>query len=134
MTRTSRVGKFSKSFRAERMAEEIKKVVSELLYRELKDPRLSNGMVSISEVEVTKDYGYATVYVSVMEDGNKEDVLAAFESAKGLIRKEVGQQIKLRHVPEIKFKLDHSQEYSRHIESILQGLDIKADEEQEDEE
>ena len=120
--------KTSKNYRAERLAEEIKKVVSEMLYRDLKDPRLS-GMLSISGVEVTKDSGYATIFVSVMDDENKEDVLAAFEGAKGLFRKEVGRQVKLRHVPELRFKLDTTQEYSRHIESILEGLDIKRDEE-----
>lgn len=112
-----------KNFRAERLAEEIKKVTSELLYRELKDPRLS-GMVSISGVEVSKDCGYATLYVSAMDSENKDDVLKAFDSAKGLIRKEIGRQIKLRHVPELNFKADTSQEYGRHIESILEGLEI----------
>ena len=60
--------------------------------------------------------------------------MAAFESAKGLIRKEIGRQIKLRHVPELTFKLDTAQEYSRHIESILEGLDIKRDDETKDDE
>ncbi len=122
-----------KSFRAERMAEEIKKVVSQLLLREIKDPRLS-GMVSISDVEVSKDYGYATIYISVPESDNREEVLKAFEGAKGLVRKEVGRQIKLRHVPEINFRLDTSQEYGRHIESILESLNIKSGEDESEEE
>lgn len=122
-----------KSFRAERMAGEIKKVVSELLIRELKDPRFS-GMVSVSGVKVSKDCSHAAVYISVMESDDKEEVLEAFDSAKGLIRKEIGRQIKTRHVPELNFRLDTSLEYSQHISSILEGLNLNTDKTEENSE
>jgi len=121
-----------KDYRQGRLGEEIRKVISELLRREIKDPRLS-GMVSISGVEVTSDGSYATVYVSILgnEDGKNEEeqanVLAAFKSAKGLIKKEIGRQVKLRHIPDLIFKPDNSMEYGRHITKIIDSLGIKHD-------
>lgn len=120
-----------KGHRPERLGEEIRKIISDLILRELKDPRLSAGMVSITAVEVTSDGSYATAYVTVLgldpkhEDKKQEqeDVLEALRSAKGLIRKEIGKKIKLRHVPELIFKIDTSMEYGRHIEEIIQNLD-----------
>ena len=125
-----------RDYRQGRLGEEIRKITSELLLREIKDPRLS-GMVSISSVEVTADGSYATVYVSIFGDDAKnteqqENVLAALRSAKGLIKKEIGRQVKLRHIPELIFKPDNSLEYGRHITSILNKLDIKHDEAEED--
>ena len=102
-----------KGYRAGRLGEEIRKVVSELLLKEIKDPRLS-GIVSISAVEVTADYSYATLYISILDDTNedgptdsrKQEVLDAFQSAKGRIRREVARQIKLRSVPDLLFRID----------------------------
>jgi len=133
-----------KGYRQGRLGEEIRKIISELLLREIKDPRLS-GMVSISAVEVTADGSYATAYVSVLgltssseaSEEEKEEVLAAFRSAKGLIKREIGKQIKLRHVPEVLFKMDTSMEYGRHITKLIHDLDIegkKDDDEDKDEE
>lgn len=132
----------AKGHRQGRMGEEIRKIISDLLFKGLKDPRLS-AMISITAVEVTSDGSYATVYVSVLGmDPDKEkataqqqDTLDALASAKGFIRKEIGRQIKLRHVPDLIFKIDKSLEYGRHIETIISTLDIKHDdEESEDEE
>ena len=121
-----------KDYRQGRLGEEIRKTISELLLREIKDPRLS-GIVSISGVEVTSDGSYATVYVSMLgnADGANEEeqanALAAFKSAKGLIRKAIGQNIKLRHVPDLLFKIDNSMEYGRHITKIIDSLGIAQD-------
>lgn len=128
----------AKGHRQGRMGEEIRKIISDLLFKGLKDPRLS-AMISITAVEVTSDGSYATVYVSVLGmDPDKEkaaaqqqDTLDALASAKGFIRKEIGRQIKLRHVPDLIFKIDKSLEYGRHIEEIISELDIKHDEDEE---
>lgn len=125
-----------KGYRSGRLGEEIRRIVSDLLLREIKDPRLS-GMVSVSAVEVTEDGSYATVYITVLgsrpseetSDEKKNEVLAAFKSAKGLIRREIGKQVKLRHVPDLLFKFDTSLEYGRHISKLIDTLGIeKADE------
>lgn len=130
-----------KGYRTGRLGEEIRRVVSDLLLREIKDPRLS-GIVSISAVEVTADYSYATLFISVLndpgsgqsEEERKIEVLEAFQSAKGLIRREVGRQIKLKHVPEILFKIDTSLEYGRHISKVIAELGIDREEEDGDKE
>ncbi len=127
-----------RGYRAERLAEEIRKLTSELLLRDLKDPRLS-GIVSISAVEVTPDCSLATLYISVLNnDGVGEsieekqlEVLEAFQSAKGLIRREVGRRIKLKHVPDILFKIDSSLEYGRRISQVLAELNIEQKDEDE---
>ena len=119
-----------KGYRPGRLAEEIRRIVSEMLLRELKDPRFK-GMVSVSAVDVTEDGSYATLYVTALAltpDGElsqeeKDGLLAAFRSAKGVIRSEIGNQIKLRHVPDLLFKMDTSIEYGRHMDQVLDSLD-----------
>ncbi len=120
-----------KGYRQGRLGEEIRKIISSMLLRELKDPRLS-AMISITAVEVTSDGSYATVYLSVLgQDPSSEtakeqqqDTLDALNKAKGFIRREIGHQIKLRHVPDLVFKIDRSMEYGRHISKIIDELDI----------
>ena len=124
-----------KGHRQERLGEEIKKIISELLLKDLKDPRLS-AMISITAVEVTSDGSYATVYLSVLglnpksetAEEEQQEVIEALKRAKGFIRKEIGRKIKLRHVPDLIFKIDKSLEYGRHISRIIDDLDIKHDE------
>ena len=128
----------AKGHRQGRMGEEIRKIISDLLFKGLKDPRLS-AMISITAVEVTSDGSYATVYLSVLgmdPDAEKaaaqqQDTLDALNSAKGFIRKEIGRQIKLRHVPDLIFKIDKSLEYGRHIDELISTLDIRRDEDEE---
>jgi len=129
-----------KGYRSGRLGEEIRRIISDLLLREIKDPRLS-GIVSISAVEVTEDGSFATVYVTVLgknaseesSGDEKNDVLAAFRSAKGLIRHEIGKQVKLRHVPDLVFKMDTSLEYGRHISKLIDELGIEKTEEEDEE-
>lgn len=124
-----------KSYRKGRLGEELRKLVGEMLIHQMKDPRLG-GMVSISGVDVTQDGSYATFYVTVLSIGKDEeaaakeraDVIAAFQSAKGLIKKEIGRNIKLRHIPELIFKLDESFEYGRKIDELINSLDIRKEE------
>lgn len=129
-----------KGHRQGRLGEEIRRIISDLLIRGLKDPRLS-AMISITAVEVTSDGSYATVFLSVLgmnPDEEKaveqqKETLEALNSAKGFIRKEIGRQVKLRHVPDLIFKIDKSMEYGRHISKIINELDIKHEEELEEE-
>ena len=117
--------------RPERLGEEIRKIISELILRELKDPRLAMGMVSITAVEVTADGSYATAYVTVLgldpkheeREKEQEDVLEALRSAKGLIRREIGKKITLRHFPDLMFKIDNSMEYGRQSVELMQYLE-----------
>lgn len=118
-----------KNYRKGRLAGEIKKIISEMLMRDLKDPRLM-GLISVTDVEATADGNFATVYVSIFGDaGNdsandeeKQDVIDALKNAKGLIRHEIGSRLELRHTPDLGFKIDSSEEYGRHIEQIIDSL------------
>jgi ribosome-binding factor A len=123
-----------KGYRQGRLAEEIRKIVSEMILREIKDPRLP-AMLTVTAVEVTADGSYATIFLTVYgSDENKEEqaqakeeALVALQSAKGFIRREIGHLIKLRHVPDLIFKFDTSSEYGRHIEELLSEV-VKKDE------
>ena len=121
-----------KGYRSGRLGEEIKKIISSMLLREIKDPKLLESMVSVSAVEVTNDGSYATVYISVLGTGKggfatdeeKEEIIQAFGRAKGLIKREIGKNIKLRHIPELIFKIDNSMEYGIKMSSLIDGLGI----------
>ena len=107
--------------RYERIAEAIKKEVSTIIHDELNDPRL--GFITIVRVELTHDLRSAKISFSVLgNEQEREKSRMALESALGFIRRLIGQRIKLRLVPEITFKEDHSIEYSVRIEEILQEI------------
>src|SRR5699024_12124988 len=107
--------------RANRVAEQIKQEMGEILTKKIKDPRI--GFVTVTEVEVTGDLQQATIYVTVLgDDKNKEESLIGLSQAKGFIRSEIGQRIRLRKTPEIFIKYDEAFEYGDHIESILREL------------
>ena len=131
------------NYRPGRLGEEIKKILSDMLLRELKDPAFSRSLVSITAVDVTSDGSYATVYITELpfgdqeaaeaeKDGRREQLLDAFGRAKGMIRHELGKKIKVRHVPDLIFKMDTSMEYGRHIDEVIESLDIKKDKPEED--
>ncbi|MBP3907208.1 MAG: 30S ribosome-binding factor RbfA [Peptostreptococcaceae bacterium] len=106
--------------RTQRIAEEIRKVISTMLISGIKDYRI-NSMVSVTDVEVTSDLSYAYVYVSIL-GGDKESSMKGLKSACGYIRKEVGRSVKLRHTPEIIFKLDDSIEKGMYMESLIKKV------------
>ncbi len=127
-----------RSHRPERLGEEIKKTVSEMLLKgDLKDPRFS-GMIGISDVEVTRDGSYATLYITCMSysgrsltEDEKQGVLDAFDRSQGYIRSTLGKTLKIRYAPALIFKFDSSFEYGARMDRILDGLDIKPAEEDE---
>lgn len=132
-----------RSHRPQRLAEEIKKTVgSMLLTGRLKDPRFQ-GMIAVSDVEVSRDGSYATIYVTAMgydptldlSESEKQSIMRAFESSSGYIRGELGKALKVRHVPELIFKVDNSFEYGKKMDALLDSLDIRPeDPEDKDEE
>lgn len=110
------------SNRNERVAEEVKKVVSEALRTKVDDSDI--GMVTVTEVEVTKELETATIYYTSLND-NKEQVAEGLDRAKGLLRSEVAKEIRLRKAPELEFKYDSSIEYGNKIESLLNEIKDK---------
>ena len=107
--------------RVSRVGEQIKKELSFLIQRELKDPRI--GFVTITAVELSGDLQIAKVYVSILGDGTQRaDSLLALDKAKGHLRFELGQRMKLRHIPEISFQIDTSLDHSEHISKLLKDV------------
>ncbi|HZG15127.1 MAG TPA: 30S ribosome-binding factor RbfA [Candidatus Bathyarchaeia archaeon] len=112
--------------RMSRVGEEIKKELSVLLQREMKDPRI--GFVTVTGVEVTSDLQQAKVFVSIF--GNEEQraaSLAGLQKAKGFLRSEIGKRVKLRHVPDLLFKLDESIDYGNKINTLLREISVEGD-------
>lgn len=108
--------------RANRVAEQIKKEMGDILTTKLKDPRV--GFVTVTDVDVTGDLQQATIYVSVLGDEEKKDeTLLGLAKATGFIRSEIGSRIRLRKTPEITFEYDEALEYGNRIETILKDLD-----------
>jgi ribosome-binding factor A len=104
--------------RVRKIADRIKVVVAEMLERRIKDPRL--GFVTVTDVRVSGDTQHASVFYTVF--GEEAEVTAsavALESAKGLIRSEVGKQLGVRHVPTLEFIHDALPENARHLEELL---------------
>jgi len=107
--------------RANRVAEQMKKELGDIITRKLKDPRV--GFVTVTDVEVTGDLQQATIYISVLGDEKqKEDTLYGLMKARGFIRSEIGKRIRLRKTPEIMFEYDAALEYGNRIETILRDL------------
>jgi ribosome-binding factor A len=104
--------------RARRLADRIQQIVAEMLERRIKDPRL--GFVTVTDTRLTNDLRDATIYYTVYgTDGERADTAAALESAKGVIRSEVGRQTGLRHTPSVSFVADVMPDNARLIDDLL---------------
>ena len=119
--------------RLARTNDDIQRVLSELL-RNVKDPRVQQGMISVTRVETTGDLRYAKVWLSVYGMENEKEFRRGLKSASGWLRKELASSMSLRYTPELVFELDHSIEYGAHINELISSLDIRQDEEGEAEE
>lgn len=115
--------------RTDRIEEEIKKIVGTLIDNGIKDPRV-NGLISVTKVDVSKDMKYCKIYVSMLGTKDVKEALEGLESAKGVVRKEIGDKIRTFNTPEVKFVYDDSMEYGQHIEEVLSTLDIKHDDDE----
>ncbi len=110
------------SHRMERITEDIHRELT-AIFREIKDPRVGQGLISIVRVEVTNDLSHCTVYVSAMQGLEQaQQAVKGLQSAAGFVRRELGHRLKLRHVPQLHFLATDSMEYSANISKILQDL------------
>ena len=107
----------------ERINEDIQRVVAVLL-RNIKDPRVNQGMISVTAVDTTGDLRYAKVFLSVFGLESEKEFLKGLKSASGYLRRELGQSLTLRYTPELIFELDKSIERGARINTILNTLDI----------
>lgn len=111
-----------------RVNDDIQRVLSDLL-RQIKDPRISGKMISVTRVDTTGDLRYAKVYLSVldeMDERAEKDFNKGLKSASGWLRRELSGALSLRYTPELIFSVDKSIEHGAYIGKILSGLDRRA--------
>ena len=108
--------------RMKRVNEACKEALGEILQKEIKDPRV--GFVTVTEVEVSPDLQQAKVGISVLGDQEEvERTLEGLEKAKGFLRKELGNRVRLRYTPELKIHLDRGPEVSERVQDLLHELE-----------
>ncbi len=109
--------------RVRRISSEIKKVISNCIINSLKDPRIDKLNVSVTDVKVTNDLSFATVYVAVIgDDDKKKETLEGLNKSKGFLKREIGNNIDLRHIPQLIFKIDETSEHGMHIENLIKSI------------
>ena len=114
--------------RKQRVAKLLKEEISRLLQREVKDVRV--GSVVISEVDVTRDMRYATVYVQVPGDEDrKKQAIEGLASAAGFMRTRLGRELRVRRAPELRFEIDRTHERAMRIHELLSKVDDIEDDE-----
>lgn len=118
-----------KKIRTERIGAEVQKELSKIIRDDLNDPRLSDtASISVVEAKVTNDLSFADCYISVLGDNKaKNDVIDALNQAKGYIKLLIGDRMRLRSMPEFRFKLDQSIEYGAYMDKLIKET-IKKDE------
>ena len=107
--------------RATRVADLLKEEISEMLCKEVKDPHI--GFITITDVEVSKDLKHAQIFYTILGDEKQEEESAdALRRVSSFIKKQLGKRLRMRYIPEIIFKYDHSLAYGTKIDHILNSL------------
>jgi ribosome-binding factor A len=107
--------------RLQQIADRIRQELSEMLIRDISDPRLQQ--IYVTDVKVDRELAYADIYVSAVEGVSRSsDVLAGLESASGYIRRTLASRVELRTFPRLRFHWDMTPENADHIEKILAEL------------
>ncbi len=109
--------------RVSRVAELIRREVSQMLLNGIKDDRVGTGMVSVTDVDVSGDLQHAKIYVSIYgTDEAREETMAGLKSATGYVRSELGSRVRLRRTPEVIFLEDRSIERGNKVLSLLNQI------------
>jgi len=118
------------SRRQKQVNQTIRREISDLLRRQVSDPRINSGILSITEVDISPDLKQAKIHVSIMgTEQEKAETLSGLASASDFLRRELGGRIRLRHTPRLMFEIDDSLEKA---EYVLQLIDQTAAESPED--
>ena len=110
------------STRMGRINDDIQLALSSLL-RQVKDPRVQQGMISVTRVETTGDLRYAKVWLSVLGELNEKEFKRGLKSCGPWLRRELGASLNLRYTPELVFELDHSMEYGAKISRMIEQIE-----------
>jgi ribosome-binding factor A len=111
------------SIKQNRMSDRIRQILSELLLREISDPRLQG--VTITEVNLDPELMFADIYVNALGDESREeDVMSGLKRANGFLRREVGKRVRLRNTPELHFHWDAALERGERLNQLISSLEI----------
>lgn len=114
--------------RLNRINEELKKELSQVISFELKNPNVT-GMLSVTRVKITPDFKYAKVYISILNSKNTKKTMEGLQESAGFLRSKLAKTVNLRITPELVFELDDSLEYGARIDSILKDLNVNKNDE-----
>lgn len=114
----------TKNNRLDRVNEELKKTISNVLTFELQNSKVT-GMVSVTKVRITPDFRYAKVYVSLLNSKSNTKAMEGLKESAGYIRSQIAKTMNLRVTPELSFEIDDSMEYGAKIDKILNELNHK---------
>lgn len=110
--------------RSDRVGDLLLEVISEVLRKEIQDPRI--GAITLTGAKVSKDLGHARIYFGLLGGHeHKDEVMAGLKSATGFIRSRIGKQLKLRFVPVLEFVYDETEDEARRIEDLLKQVKEK---------
>lgn len=111
------------SIKQDRTAERIRVILSELLRREVSDPRLQS--ITVTEIKLDPELTFADIYVNALGDESREsDVMEGLKRAKGFLRRELGKRVRLRVTPELHFHWDVTLERGERMHQLIASLDI----------
>ena len=106
------------SNRIGRINDEIRRELSDIL-RTVKDPRVSQSMLTITHVDTTSDLRYARIYLTALDRTGEKDLMRGLKSASGYLRRELGSRLNLRYTPELQFFADNTIAHGAHILDML---------------
>lgn len=114
------------SIKQDRMSERIQGILSELLLKEVSDPRLQH--ITVTEVKLDPELMFATIYINALGDESREpQVMAGLQRAKGFLRREVGKRIRLRNSPDLVFHWDKTLERGERMHHLISSLEIPSE-------
>lgn len=111
----------SNNSRMNKIDEELKKEISNIISLELKNPHLT-GLISVSKVKTTPDLRFAKVFVTMINEKSKKENLSILKQSSGYIRSAIAKRVNLRNTPELIFEFDESIEYGSRIDEILKDI------------
>lgn len=116
--------------RSDRVAEQVRRDLADLIRTELKDPRV--GMISLTAVELTPDYAHAKVFYATLDDEHLDEIERGLKRAAGFLRRELGRRIHIHTLPELHFVYDNSIQHGASMSALIEKANALSDQTPED--
>ncbi len=106
--------------RSARVEDLLRQEIAEIIMHRLKDPRI--GFVTVTKVELSDDLRHAKIYVSVFEEDKRDAAIKALRAAAGAVKAEIGSRVRLRYMPELDFRIDHTEEHRTRMDALFNEI------------